>query len=287
MTRICFLTVLALTLVCADHVVLAQESGDPIRMGIFPRWNTEATYIMFKPLADGLSQSLGRKVELETSHDFVSFWQQVEKQRYDIVHYNQYHYVRSHKDYGYQVIAHNVEFGQGKISGAILVRKDSGINSLADLKGKKIAFGGGRHAMQAYIMTTYLLRNAGLNEGDYFEQFALNPTKACLATYYHQTAAAGAGDYVLDLPGVQQEMDVSELKYLAVGEKLAHLPWAVRKEHAPDLAAKIQQYLASLKDTAQGQAILEAAGLTDMAPAQDSDYDPHRRIIKTVLGEDL
>lgn len=287
MNRISFIAVLAFALVSADHAVLAQEAGEPIRMGIFPRRNTETTYTMFKPLADGLSQSLGRKVELETSHDFVSFWQQVEKQRYDIVHYNQYHYVRSHKDYGYQVIVHNVEFGQGKISGAILVRKDSGINSLADLKGKKIAFGGGRRAMLAYIVTTYLLRNAGLNEGDYFEQFALNPTKACMATYYHQTAAAGAGDYVLDLPGVQQEIDVNELKYLAVGEKLAHLPWAVRKDHTTELATKIQKYLISLKETSQGQAILDAAGLTDMAPAQDSDYDPHRRIIKAVLGEDL
>jgi phosphonate transport system substrate-binding protein len=271
----------------ASEDIRAEEQVTPLYMGVFPRRNVDATKEMFRPLAQGLGQALKRPVILETSHDFAAFWQQVEAKRYDIVHYNQYHYVRSHKDHGYQVIAHNVEFGHAKISGAILVRKDAGINSLQDLKGKKIAFGGGRRAMLAYIITTHLLRNAGLKEGDYFEQFALNPYKACLATYYHQTAAAGAGDYVLELPSVQQEIDVDEMKYLAIGEKLAHLPWAVRAEHATTLAPTIKSYLISLKDSAAGREILQSAGLTDLIAAEDRDYDPHRRIISSVLGEEL
>lgn len=287
MIRSLFATALAIALLSADLLVFAQEQETPIRMGIFPRRNVDTTHEMFRPFAEGLGQALKRQVVIETSHDFAAFWQQVEKQRYDIVHYNQYHYVRSHKDYGYKVIAHNVEYGQAKISGAILVRKDTGINSLSDLKGKKIAFGGGRRAMLAYIITTYLLRNAGLNEGDYFEQFALNPIKACVATYYHQTTAAGAGDSVLDLPEVKQQIDVDEMKYLAVGDRLAHLPWAVRAELPKALVAQIQHYMTGLRDSSHGQEILTAAGLTDLIIANDSDYDPHRHIIKVVLGEDL
>jgi len=287
MPRRFFTAILVCTLLFTDHVVLAEESDAPIRIGVFPRRNVDTTKSMFTPLAEGLGRALHRRIELETSHDFAAFWQQVEQQRYDIVHYNQYHYLRSHKDHGYQVIVHNVEYGHDKISGAILVRKDSGINTLQDLKGKKIVFGGGRRAMLAYIMTTYLLRNAGLKEGDYFEQFALNPLKACLATYYLQTAAAGAGDYVLELPIIRQEIDVDEMKYLAVGEKLAHLPWAVRKDVAGTLGPQVQEYLTTLKKTKEGNEILTAAGLTNLVPAHDSDYDAHRRIIKTVLGEDL
>ena len=227
MVRILIAASLSLVLIYADQFAQAEEGDNTLHMGIFPRRGAAMTQKMFTPLSEGLSQALGRKVVLDTTHDFASFWQRVNQQRYDIVHYNQYHYVRSHKDLGYQVIAHNVEFGHSRIAGAILVRKDSEVHSLQDLKGKKIAFGGGRKAMQAYIATTYLLREAGLNKGDYFEQFALNPPKACIATYYHQAAAAGAGDYVLELPVVKKEIDVDEMRYLAVGEKLPHLPWAV------------------------------------------------------------
>lgn len=287
MIRILITAVLSLAVITAGHTAQAAEKDNALHMGIFPRRGASMTETMFTPLSEGLSQALGHKVILETTHDFATFWQNVNQQRYDIVHYNQYHYVRSHKDLGYQVIAHNVEYGHAKIAGAILVRKDAGIHSLQDLKGKKIAFGGGRKAMQAYITATYLLREAGLNKGDYFEQFALNPPKACIATYYHQAAAAGAGDYVLELPVVTKEFDVDEMQYLAVGEKLAHLPWAVSAGVSPELKNKIQQYMINLGNSEQGMAILESAGLTNLLSAKDSDYDPHRRIIKVVLDEDL
>ena len=280
-------TVPLLILVTIAQPVLADESDDALHMGIFPRRDANMTASMFTPLADGLSEALGRKVILETTHDFATFWQNVKQQRYDIVHYNQYHYVRSHKDLGYEVIAHNVEFGHAKIAGAILVRNDSNIHSLQDLKGKKIAFGGGHKAMQAYITATYLLREAGLNKGDYFEQFALNPPKACIAAYYHQAAAAGAGDYVLELPVVKKEMDVDEMRYLAVSEKLAHLPWAVSEKVPPALREQIQAYMINLNHSEGGKAILKSAGLTNLVSAKDSDFDPHRRIIKVVLNEDL
>ena len=174
-----------------------------LKLGIFPRRSAQITERMFRPLSDELSKKLGTKVLLETTHDFASFWDNVANKRYDIVHYNQYHYLKSHNQFGYQVFAQNVEFGHKQIAGAILVRRDSGIETPADLKGKTIVFGGGRSAMQAYITATYLLRQAGLKQGDYFEQFALNPPKACIATYYRKAAAAGAGNYVLELPNIK------------------------------------------------------------------------------------
>ena len=191
-------------------VALAQQQAfaEPeLRMGIFPRRNADTTLSMFKPMAEALSEALNRKVVLETTYDFASFWSNVANNSYDIVHYNQYHYIKSHHDYGYRVIAKNVEFGHEKIAGSILVRKDSNIESLQDLKGKRIIFGGGHKAMMAYIVPTYLLRQAGLKEGDYFEKFALNPPKAVIATYFKQATAAGAGSYTLELPLVKKEID--------------------------------------------------------------------------------
>ncbi len=110
----------------------------PLVIGIFPRRNATNTIKMFQPLTDYLSKQLGRPVKLVTARDFSAFWDGVVKQRYDIVHYNQLHYIESHKNYGYQVILANEEFGVKTICGTIMVRTDGGIDKLSDLKGKRV-----------------------------------------------------------------------------------------------------------------------------------------------------
>jgi phosphonate transport system substrate-binding protein len=267
----------------ADKNVAKQTE---LRLGVFPRRSAKATKSIFLPLSQVIAKQLNIKVKLETTHDFASFWANVANNKYDLVHYNQYHYVKSHKQFGYRVIAQNVEFGHQSIAGAILVRKDSGINSAKDLKGKTIVFGGGHGAMQAYISATYLLRMAGLKKGDYFEQFALNPPKACIATYYRKAAAAGAGNYVLELPQVQNQINTDEMKYLMTGELTSHLPWAVKRSISHVLEKKLQSILINLDSTESGRAVLKSAKITRFLPATDRDYDLNREIIRAVTKEE-
>jgi len=286
-----FLCLIFIVLLCQPlSVALAQQqtSAEPeLKLGVFPRRSANITEKMFQPMAAALTRALDRKVVLETTYDFASFWENVAEKRYDIVHYNQYHYIKSHRDYGYRVIARNVEFGHKEIAGAIVVRKDSGIDTLQDLKGKKIVFGGGHKAMMAYIAPTYLLRQAGLKSGDYFEKFALNPPKAVIATYYRQAAASGAGNYLLDLPIVKNDIDTDEMKYLAISRKMTNLPWAVSQSLPEELVTKIQTVLVELFDTAEGKKVLKSARITKILPANDSEFDLHREMTKVVLGEEL
>jgi phosphonate transport system substrate-binding protein len=261
----------------------AQEP--PLRLGIFPRYNFQATVDSFTPLARYLAAQLGREVVIDTNSDYDSFWLGVVDRRYDIVHYNQYQYLRSRRDHNYQVILMNEEFGESTIAGAISARVDSGFRSLADLKGKTIIFGGDRSAMQSYIVATYLLRRAGLNKDDYVEKFAKNPPNAHLAVYHGQADAAGVGDRVSELPAVRSKIDPAKMKLLAVGEPLAHLPWAVRGEMDPALRAKIRAALLGLRASAEGRGILKQAKLSGFAEATDKDFDPHRRIVEAVFGE--
>ena len=109
----------ALLVAAAPAGPRAEEA--PLVMGVFPRYQATVNITMHTPLAEHLSGRVGRKVTLVTAKDFDSFWQGVSEQRYDIVHYNQYHYVRSSRDY--QVIAHSQEFGKNAVAGALFVRK--------------------------------------------------------------------------------------------------------------------------------------------------------------------
>ena len=265
---------------------IAISGEEALVIGIFPRRNTDVTIKIFTPMSEYLSQQLGREVRLVTTKDFKTFWEGMMKQQYDIVHYNQYHYVKTHKELGYEAILKNEEFGRPTITGSLVVRKDSGIHSIQDLRGKKIVFGGGPKAMPCYVFATYLLRKGGLQKGDYIEELAINPPNAIMAAYFGQAAAGGVGDAVLGLPILTQKIDTSKLTFLARGKQRAHLPWAVKGSMRSELRDKIQSVLSGLKDTPEGQEILKKAKLTGLQIAIDDEYDPHREIIRELLGED-
>ncbi len=277
--RILALLVLISTVIMPS---VLRAADDPLLMGVFPRRNAAETAKAFTPMANYLGERLGRKVKLITTKNFESFWKEVTEQRYDIVHYNQYHYIRSAQTY--QVVAHIEELGKSTIAGVIYVRKDSGITSLSQLGGHTIMFGGGEDAMISYIATRYLFLQAGLKKDDFKSLFAINPPNAIVALMHRQADAAGAGDGVPDLPEVKNVINADELTVLAASAPLLQLPVAVKRGMSAKLRTSIQSILVDLKNSEAGRQVLTSAALTGMAKAEDRDYDPHRKMAIAVLG---
>jgi phosphonate transport system substrate-binding protein len=250
--------------------------------GVFPRFNASETTTRYAPLAEYLSARLGRKVSLVTSRDFESFWRGVEAQRYDIVQFNHYHYIRSAKTY--RVIAHNKEFGRSTLAGVLLVRKDSNITDITQLRGRTLLFGGGEDAMFGYIAPVYMLLQAGLHKNDFKSRFAVNPLNSVIGVYHRQADAAGSGDGVVDQPAVKNAINIDELTVLAMSEQLLHLPWAAKRSMPARLRDSIQSELVDLEKSEAGRKVLKAAVLTGLGKAEDKDYEPARKMIKAVSG---
>jgi len=264
----------------------AQAVAD-ITLGIFPRRPVAATHKAFKPLREHLEKQLGEPVRLVVPKDFKAFWDGVEKKQFDLVHYNQYHYIKSHKELGYEVIVANEEFGNKQIAGALTVRKDSGIKTVADLKGKTILFGGGKKAMGSYIAPTAILKTAGLNEGkDYTVKFAKNPPSAVIGVYNNAAAAAGSGNVVVRINAVTKKINADDIVILAESDQFTQLPWAVKSDMPPAKVKKIQDVMVGLKANTEGQEILKAAKVTGFYPVSDSDFAKVRELTKFAVGEE-
>ncbi len=260
-------------------LVIAMD--DALTFGVFPRRNAKVTIKMFTPLSEHLSEKIGREIKLVTAKNFPIFWGNVMNAKYDIVHYNQYHYIDSNIKPGYQVIMQNEEFGKKTIRSIIMVRKDSGINSLNDLKGKTILFGGGKKAFVSYVVNAVLLHRAGVMTTEYVTRFAKNPPNAAIAVSLKQVTASGLGDVILKLPLLKNRgVDVSELKVISRSEPLTHLPWAVKKSMDKDVKVSIQNALLDLNDSAEGKAILKKMNMTGIHKVTDKDYDRSRRILR-------
>lgn len=274
------MALLLLVALAMPRLVQAQE--EPLVLGVFPRNKATETVTMYSPLVDHLTERLGRKVTLVTAKDFEAFWKGVTEGRYDIVHYNQYHFTRSSQSY--RVIAHNQEFGKNAVAGALFVRKDSGINDVSQLRGRTIIFGGGKDAMLSYIGPRFLLMQAGLKEQDFKSEFAVNPPNAMLALFNKQADAAGGGDILIDLQAVRKAIDAKEIKMLAATEPLLFLPWAVKRSMPAALVDSVQATLIELGNTEAGRKVLKTARTSGLDKASDKDYDPHRRMVNAVFG---
>jgi len=264
---------------------IKKDTPKALVVGIFPRRNRSVTEEIFSSLIQYVQDKLDRPLILKVPSSFHEFWKGVQQDKFDLVHYNQYHYIVSHKTIGHQVILRNYEFGGDTISAAIVVREDSGINSIADLKGKEILFGGGPRAMQSYIFARYLLENKNLVVGDYERNFVVNPPNAIYAVYYGKADAAGIGDKVLQLDMVKNHIDMNKIRVLVRGKQLPQLPWAVKGDMDPQLKTKIIQILSTMQHTPAGLKALNKAKLEKLVVTEDSDYNQHRKIVRSVLGE--
>ena len=283
-----------LCLCLASPLLLAAEVRDEkvkkeqkeLNIGVFPRRSVTTSIKMFTPMVNYLEQQLGHKVSLDVAPDMPAFWSRLQNGDYDLVHLNQYHYVKAHAELGWQVILKNEEFGEDILASAIWVHEDSDIKELKDLQGKLIVFGGGKHAMVASIMNKDLLLKEGLTDDSYIGMSSLYPVQSILSIYYRQADAVGVGVTVTKIPLIRKRIDVSKLRVLAQSKPLAHLPWAVSQDMSrADREALIKSFL-SLNESREGKQLLKAAGMSGINPADDRDYDEHRVIIKRVLQED-
>lgn len=289
MKNLKYYTITLVTLV-AGFIFLPQpvfaESGmsasKEIVIGIFPRRDPLVTMKLFKPLGTYLEGKLGKPVRIETSGNFEIFEKRLRDGRYDIAHLNQYHYIKARESVDIDIFAQNEEFNEKKISGAIYVRNDSGIDSIEQLRGKTILFGGDKTAMMSYIVPVYLLQQAGLKSNDYNSRNAATPPNAVMATYLRQADAAGAGEVVIRLPLVKNKIRTEEMKIISTSEPLPHLPWVYMDNLPEDLKSLIRQSFLDIKNSEEGNAALKAAHLTGFNAASDSEYDIHREIINQV-----
>lgn len=267
-------------LICLFVHPATLQASDELVIGIFPRHNYTETFAMFNPMVKYLASKTGYKVRLETARDFAGFWENVANKRYDIVHFNQYQYLISHRDYQYQIILKNEEFGESTIASVIMVRQDSGINSLKDLQGKTVIFGGDKTAMMSYLLPRHMLQQAGLTDGSYHPEFARNPPNALMAVSIGRADACGIGDAIPKLRNIAQRINIDELRVLAKSEAFPHLAWAVKKEMRADIRTSIQSALMTLNGSEEGKKILERAKLTGLHKAEHSEYQPLMKYIE-------
>ena len=127
---------------------------------IHPLHNSHRYFEVYQPLVDFINRSTKEFfIQLESSKDYAHFEEKLGKRRFHFALPNPYQSVQSLKQ-GYLIFGKMGDDEQFR--GIIVVRKDSHIQSLRDLRGKAISFPSAT-ALAAAMMPKYFLKMNGLD----------------------------------------------------------------------------------------------------------------------------
>jgi phosphonate transport system substrate-binding protein len=235
------------------------------------------------------------KVSVPTS--FTAVVEAMGANQVDVGWLNPFSYVLAHDKYDTRVILATVRQGSKTYRGQIIVRADSGINNLEELKGKRFAFVDAA-STSGSIYPRALLAEKGFDPQTFFSQTieAGGHDKVVIAVYNKQVdGGATFGDSVEGGPPTDARTlvrntlpDVMEaVKPIARTEPIPNDTVSVRKGLDDKLVKLMTDGLLYMQTTSEGQKYLkDLYNINGLAPAQDSDYNPVRRGAK-VLNLDL
>lgn len=274
---------LALSLFVPLHTAhSAPPNGGRMILAVHPYLPYAELMRRYRPLARYLSDWLGRPVQIRVGRDYQEHLEHVGRDLVDIAFMGPASYVECTERFGPKPLLARLEVhGEPEFKGAIVVRQDSRIENLAQLRGRRIAFGD-RNSTMSYLLPRHMLKQAGIGLTDLGQyQFMGSHTNVALGVL--------AGDF--DAGGVKEEVyrqfKDKGLRLLAWTPALSEHLFVTRSNLDPLLVRSLRGAMLQLGSRRDAPGILGAIkpGLTGLVPVQDADYENLRRVIRD-LSED-
>lgn len=231
----------------------------------------------FTPLTTYLSEKLGQPVTLRISKDYQAHTDAAGRNEIDIAYLGPSLYINLRDAYGAQQLLARQQIGANPTyHGKIFVRQDSPIRTLADLPGKRFAFGE-PHSTMSYLVPRYMLWQAGIS----VQQFGAHKF---VGDHINVALAVLAGDF--DAGAVKADVfyqyESRGLRAIGTSEPFSDHVLVASRRLPEALVGRLREALLQLSRDPRGAAILEALtpGVTALVPAQDRDYDSLRRVLK-------
>jgi len=282
-----FLAFLFLLVACNKE---GERSGAVYRIG-YMNCNTEPeTLARFRPLTAYLSEATGLTFETVPVNT-EDFEERFNKGEFVFTHSNSLLYVILKERSGLKLLASEKrgQFG-ARSAGTIIARKESGIATLADLKGKRMVFGPVM-APTGFVAQYDLLLRAGIDPEKDLGYYAIpsgsyKHEKVLYGLLYGQYDAAAAPALDLEVMTKEGKIAADDFVVLAQSAIIPYCTFGVGKDVDVKVVEKVRKALAALTPESTAAVdgervkVLKAAWVDGFEELLDSDFDPLREMAK-------
>lgn len=241
-------------------------------VGIQPMHNPVRLHEVFQPLIDLLNaQFSGVDFTIEASRNYADYNRKLNAGRFDFALPNPYQTLQA-LSHGYRLIGKMADGDHFR--GIILVRRESGINKLSDLRGKTVAFPAPT-ALASAMMPQWFLHQHGLDVGrDYEARYVGSQESSIMSVQLGYVAAAATSlDPWQTLLAEQPELGKA-LEARWVTEALPGNGLIVREDIPQAHVQKVSQVLFNLQQNAQERGVLRCIIRSGFVPATKASYQP-------------
>ena len=253
-----------------------EQAPGVIRFGVFPYKSPKPMVELFAPIATRLEHRLGRKVQLVSAPDAESFMERSRNREYDLALPCVTCFFKM-QPAGYRVIAR----GTPNFQGGVLVRKESAIQNILQLRGKRVA-AIGEHSYGGYLFCKAQLEEQGINpdkEVDF--QFLGKQDTVIMGVANGKYDAGVVRADALESPGFAAIRD--QLRVVSRSIEIPQFPFVVRQGMDEKTVAAIREVLTALSpDVAADAEILHALQVKKIVDADDDDYDRIHELTKNL-----
>ena len=252
-------------------------SRNPIRMMFVPSGDAQVIVKGGQEVAELLQKETGLHFKTSVATSYAAVIEAMGAGKVDIGWLATFSYVLAKDKYDVELLLVVQRFGSPFYRGQIMVRADSGINSLDNLQGKRFAFVDPA-STSGHLYPKTLLLSKGLDPKTFFSKtiFAGSHNAVVLSIYKGEVDGGAAYDGSRAAVAKSYPDVFEKIKVLAYTKEIPNDTVSVRKELPEGLKVKLRNGLKKISDSPKGSKVLKRlygiSGLMDL----DGLFDPVR-----------
>lgn len=245
--------------------------NNSLKLGIFPHMPPSKLQKTYAPIAGSFSKSLGVDVKFSTMATYEKFMAELRKEAYDIVFVQPFDYIWAHDSHNYEPIARRGE----PLTAILIVRKDSDIKSVRQLKGKTIANPPAVAAV-SYLTTAGLVKNQLRSKRIYTRNHFACMQHVLIGKAHACGTARRALKYFK-----QKNLD-SRFRIVYETDKIPHALFAVHKRVGDKQKQKIRETILGWSQNDSGREMLKKSNFVkSFIAVKDDEYNIVRDMAKS------
>ena len=228
----------------------------------------------FTPIANYLEQKLGMKVEFTPVNDYPAAVEALVNKKVDLVWFGGFTHVQANLRSGGKVVPLAQREEDTKFQSVFIAKTNSGIKSLADMKGKQIPFGS-QSSTSGHLMPRSFLLQAGLNPEKDFRRVAYSGAHdATIASVVSGKVDAAALDITVWKKFVgENKVDTKDVDVFYTTPPYFNYNWSVHADMPAAMQDRIKKAILDLSPNDPAQAeILKLNRATRYVPTAPENY---------------
>ena len=228
----------------------------------------------FGPIAAYLEKKLNMKVEFTPVSDYPAAVEALVNKKVDLVWFGGFTHVQAQLRSGGKIIAIAQREEDTKFQSVFITKTDSGIKTLADLKGKQVSFGS-QSSTSGHLMPRSFLLQANINPEKDFKRVAYSGAHdATIASVVGGKVDAAALDITVWKKFVtENKVDTKAVDVFYTTGTYFNYNWSVHADMPAAQRNLIQKALFDLDmNTPEGKEILTLNRATRYVPTKEENY---------------